>query len=206
MSTAAVTDLESLRQWMRTQGAPPLPRREEALPSGSDALDALIGGGFPKGGVTVLAGPSGVGRMSLAAQLLARETAKGRTGAWIDGQGTLYPPALASLGVDLTRALIVRAPDRAKALHAAEQIITSSAFSVVIASGIDEGLTPVRLRRLQSATEAARVCTLLVLQDGGRASGTALRLRLMRRDARVVIELERSRQGPSGGRASVEVA
>lgn len=204
MVTAAVKDLEQLRQWMRNHGAPPPVVSREALRSGSDALDQLLpDGGFPLGAVTVLSGLSGVGRMTLAARMAARETALGRPVAWVDGQGTLYPPALVQAGVDLSRVLLVRTADRVKAAGALEQIIAASAFRVVIASGLDEALTPARVRRLSAASEDARTCTLLVVNDGARVQAATLKLKLARRAEQIQIEVERNRRGAPGGRAMV---
>ena len=79
----ARADLESLlraRQLDRTltTALPPLdPRDESALaPSGITALDARLGGGFPRGQLSELAGPRSSGRMSLLLQLMAAATAR----------------------------------------------------------------------------------------------------------------------------------
>src|SRR3979411_1435364 len=70
------------------------------------ALDAALGGGFPRGTIGTLEGPPSSGRSALAARLLAAATRRG-LGAMIGGD--LFPPALAAAGVRLD-ALRVVAP------------------------------------------------------------------------------------------------
>jgi recombination protein RecA len=99
-------------------------------------LDAALGGGFPRGVIATLEGPAGAGRSSVAARLLAEATAGGGLGALIelpDGpDGALYPPGLATAGVDLERLLVIHAPDAAGAARAADIVLRSGAFGVVV--------------------------------------------------------------------------
>ncbi len=48
----------------------------EQLSSGIDALDSLLGGGIERGSVTVISGPSGVGKTTIGSQLLAAAAAR----------------------------------------------------------------------------------------------------------------------------------
>src|SRR5437762_12571033 len=80
----ARADLESLlraRQLDRTltTALPELdPRDEHALaPSGISALDARLGGGFPRGQLSELVGPRSSGRTSVLLQTIAAATARG---------------------------------------------------------------------------------------------------------------------------------
>lgn len=50
---------------------------DEPIPSGIDELDALFGGGFERGTVTMIAGPSGVGKSTLAMQFLRTSAERG---------------------------------------------------------------------------------------------------------------------------------
>src|SRR5882724_10311953 len=77
----ARVDLESLlraRQLDRTltTAIPQAdPRHEQALaPSGISALDARLGGGFPRGQLSELVGPRSSGRTSLLLQMMAAAT------------------------------------------------------------------------------------------------------------------------------------
>jgi circadian clock protein KaiC len=50
---------------------------DEPIPSGIDELDSLFGGGFERGTVTMIAGPSGVGKSMLAMQFLRASAERG---------------------------------------------------------------------------------------------------------------------------------
>ncbi len=198
----AVQDLTAIRAYLKSH-APFLADRDD-ISSGSSALDSLLMGGFPQGSLTVVAGEMGTGRMTLAAQALRRETDQARPVAWVDGDGALYPPALAGVGVDLQRLLLVRKAE-ARAVYALEQILESGAFGMVVASGLDRLLTPSRLRRIQTATEVARVCTLLVLEPRAaqKITTAALKLRLTRRHRGIQVQVEKDRTGRAIGRRAI---
>ena len=198
----AVQDLTAIRAYLKSH-APFLSDRED-VSSGSQALDRLLLGGLPRGSLTVITGEVGTGRMTLAAQALCQETQRGRPVAWVDGQGMLYPPALALQGLDLQRLLIVRKAAE-RSVYALEQILESGAFGMVAASGLDRMLNPSRLRRIQTATEGARVCTLLVLEPRAaeRVTTAALKLRLTRRHRGIQVQVEKDRTGRAIGRRTV---
>ncbi|MFO0728619.1 MAG: hypothetical protein U1E65_32885 [Myxococcota bacterium] len=199
---ASVTDLTALRAALGGLGkvgaeaavpAPPV------IDTGIAALDHLLPDrGFPRGGISVIAGASGVGRMSLAAMLVQRETEAGRPVAWIDAGGTLYPPALALSGARLERVLFVRARDEQKAVRALAQVVESSVFSVVVSTGIAAGMTPVRARKVSSASQKAQVSVLMVVEEAARLEGAALVLQLSRRPEGIVVDLTHGRRAREG--------
>ncbi len=70
----------------RTDGAPGQEEHEpfETIPSGISEVNELLGGGIERGTVTVIAGPSGVGKTSLALQFLKETASRGeRSAAYI---------------------------------------------------------------------------------------------------------------------------
>jgi hypothetical protein len=78
------------------------------IPTGIDALDELLEGGFPVGAVTEMVGGECTGKTSIALSFLSRITAAGKLCAWIDASNTFDPASAASVGVDLKRLLWVR--------------------------------------------------------------------------------------------------
>src|SRR6266478_6087957 len=111
----ARADLESLlraRQLDRTltTAIPQAdPRDEHALaPSGISALDARLGGGFPRGQLSELVGPRSSGRTSLVLQMIAAATARGELVGVVDALDMLDVESAAAAGVDLDRLLWVR--------------------------------------------------------------------------------------------------
>src|SRR6185295_19149772 len=108
----ARADLESLlrsRQLDRTltTALPPLdPRDESALaPAGVTALDARLGGGFPRGQLSELAGPRSSGRTSLLLRMMAAATARGELVALVDALDMLDIASAAAAGIDFERLL-----------------------------------------------------------------------------------------------------
>src|SRR5512144_673716 len=79
-----------------------------SLPTGIGALDAVAGGGIPRGRLTELAGRRSTGRMGLAYAIAARATRAGEIVAWIDPADALDPETASTTGLVLTRVLWVR--------------------------------------------------------------------------------------------------
>lgn len=177
---------------------------------------ALPDGGLPRGAVVELASPYGLARttsMALAACASAQAEAKLRGGegtagawcAWIEvggAQPTLFAPAAARAGVDLSRLLVIR-PPAAQLARAAARAAESRVFSVIVIdlvgvpgkraeARLDRWVNPVR--RLAIAVEGMET-TVLILSDS--LSPRPLPLPVAMR-----IELER----PGVDRISVAIA
>ena len=80
----------------------------ELQPSGVAELDAVLGGGFPRGSLVELCGPASSGRTSLAFSLLAQATERQEACAFVDVSDSLDPISLAAAGVELLRLLWIR--------------------------------------------------------------------------------------------------
>jgi recombination protein RecA len=201
----ARADLESLlraRQLDRTltTALPQLdPRDESALaPSGITALDARLGGGFPRGQLSELVGPRSSGRTSLLLQMLAAATARGELVALVDALDMLDVESTAAADVDLERLLWVRGhvvsnPGACRDLNqrALEQAIR--AFTLVLQAGnfglvvFDVADAPAdALRRLpfttwlrlQRMVEGSQTACVLVGSEPMARSSAGLTLRL----------------------------
>src|SRR5205823_4025979 len=70
----------------------------ELQPSGIAELDAVLGGGFPRGSLVELCGPASSGRTSLAFSLLAQATERQEACAFVDVSDCLDPISLAAAG------------------------------------------------------------------------------------------------------------
>jgi len=93
------------------------------IPTGVDTLDALLGGGLPRGALTEIVGRPSAGRTTLACTLLRAVTARHDLAACIDPQDTLDAPHAESAGVDLSRVLWVRPRTARDALRAALHVL-----------------------------------------------------------------------------------
>src|SRR3954471_1386451 len=106
-----------------------------SLPTGFPALDAkLPGGGWPTAALTeILSQHEGIGELRILGTALAALAAKQRTLAWIAPPHRPYAPALAALGIDLARVIIVTTRSSRETLWATEQALKSKACGAVLA-------------------------------------------------------------------------
>ena len=191
--------IDDLRAHLKAKA--PFLSSQQTRSTGDAQLDRLLNGGFPKEGLTVLAGRPGSGRSTIAARFVASHTELSRPAAWIDPEALLYPPALLAHGVDLDRLLVVRGAHE-RSWYAAEQVIESGAFQAVVITGAERRLDASTARRLQLASEGARVSTLLVVEarTAQRISQSALTLHLTRGASAIQIDITRDRSGSASGR------
>ena len=183
------------------------PGSAAVLPTGLAALDALLpGGGWPLGVVTeILFSQEGVGELRLLVPALAEQSRQGRWIAWIDPPHVPYPPALAAMGVRLSRVLLVQAGTDRDRLWAATQCLRSGACGAVLAwPGECEDRA---LRRLQLAAGKGGGPGFLFRPErtAVRPSHAALRLRLARSPRGAVVEILKGRGG-AGRSAEVPFA
>ena len=109
----AVSEVESLRNLLREEGlgsALPLPvdKNHPPAPTGFATLDALLGGGIPRGQITELVGQASSGRTSVTFAIVAEATARGEVAAYIDATDSLDPRSAQRAGIALDRLLWVR--------------------------------------------------------------------------------------------------
>ena len=204
LARAALESLLRARHLDRTltTALPPSdPRDEHALaPSGIGALDARLGGGFPRGQLSEVIGPRSSGRTSLLLQTIAAATARGELVALVDALDTLDVESAAAAGVDLTRLLWIRGHlvtnqglarelnQRAieQAIRAFTLVLQAGNFGLVVFDVADApadavGRLPfttwLRLQRMVEGSQTA--CLLIGSQPMARSSaGLTLRLGL----------------------------
>ncbi len=148
-----------------------------AWPLGWPELDAALPGGVPRGQICEWAGPRSAGKTATLRQLVLAVQEAGAGAAYVDGTGTLAPApwAFGRLGPNGAMPFwVVRPPAPAGVLLAAEDLLRSGAFGLVIAEGGDWSRTPViRLQRLARGTSAALIA---VVERPGRVPLAGLRL------------------------------
>ena len=166
-SLAIETLLRDLGPSLHRGGGPAAPLIR--CPTGLPGIDRLLGGGFPRGHLSEIAGPACCGRTSLALALLARTTAAGEVVALVDGADAFDPPSAAAAGVDLSRVLWARTSKIPDALRSTEHLLEARGFSLVLLDLAPGRQTPARipssawsrLRRAAAGTDTA----LVVLGD-----------------------------------------
>jgi recombination protein RecA len=106
-------------------------------PTGSLALDHALGvGGLPRGRITEVYGPEGVGKTTLALSVLASAQRSGGTGLFLDTEHALDPTWAATAGVDTHRLLLCRPESGEQALQVASLLIASGEVDVVVIDSI----------------------------------------------------------------------
>ena len=110
----------------------------ELQPSGVSELDALLGGGFPRGSLVELCGDASSGRTSLAFSLLAQATERQEACAFVDVSDSLDPLSLAAAGVELSRLLWVRCGES----ESREPDLTTSHYFGPVGRDIEKGSGP----------------------------------------------------------------
>ena len=127
-----------------------LTRKDRRLSSGLAPLDALIGGGVPRGRISEITGRAGSGKTSIAASFASAATHRGEVAAWLDASGAFDPESMAAAGIELRRMLWAS--------------MTATMRAAALATPARDGFAPSPLMRRQSAIVKAAE---LVLEAGG---------------------------------------
>jgi hypothetical protein len=187
--------------------------------TGIATIDRLLGGGFPGGRLSEIAGPLSCGRTSLAHALLAQATRNGGVAAVVDAADAFDPASAEAGGVDLGRVLWVRAPRLRSALRSAEQLLAVRGFALVL---LDLALpdlrmapaTGLRLARLAAGTGIPLIA-LSLQRCFGTAAEIAVELRSTRanfggspvllENLEIEVALVRHRSTPAPGGRTISV-
>ena len=159
-------------------------------------VDALLGGGIPRGTITEVSGTASTGKTSFALSTIASITQLGNACAWVDVNDALSPEATAAAGVVLQRLLWLRvSPERAKrvqdkpwsrleqALKASDLLLQTGGFGAIVLDMSD--VLPQYARRIPLATwyrfrlaaEHARTALIFLTQSPCASSCASLSLR-----------------------------
>ena len=110
------------------------------IPFGIPALDKLTGGGIPKKRMTMLYGPTNVGKSYLASQVVARAQEAGGVAAWIDTELSWDIDWSAKCGIDVENILVSQPSSGEKALETVRKLMDAKVDVI----GLDSiaGLVP----------------------------------------------------------------
>ena len=149
-----------------------------SIPTGFAELDAeLPGGGWPTAALTeILPRHTGIGELRILGTALAALSAQKRTLVWIAPPHMPYAPALAAIGIDLERVVIVTTRSPRETLWATEQALRSKACGAVLAW--PGAIKYPELRRLQLAAEDNPVLAVLFRAQQAAAETSCAVLRI----------------------------
>jgi recombination protein RecA len=119
--------------------------------------------------------------LTAATALILETQRRGEPAAWIiGGSSSFYPPDVAASGVDLEALIVVRADTMVKAARAADHLLRSGGFALVIIDLVDDDRLRMgmqsRLLGLANAHQSAVVC-LTRKQRGAPSIGSLVSIR-----------------------------
>ncbi len=107
------------------------------IPTGSLALDHALGvGGIPRGRITEVYGPEGVGKTTLALSILAQAQRSGGTGVFVDAEHALDLAWAKTCGVNTDRLLLCNPDSGEQALQVASLLIESGSVDALVIDSI----------------------------------------------------------------------
>ena len=104
------------------------------IPFGIPALDKLTGGGIPKKRMTIMYGPTNVGKSYLASQVVANVQREGGTAAWIATELSWDSEWVEKCGIDSERMLVSQPTSGEEALETAKELMRSGVDIIVLDS------------------------------------------------------------------------
>jgi len=155
---------------------------EAAIPTGHAALDPhLAGRGWPCGGlIELLCDRAGIGELRLMAPALATLSAEPRWILWLNPPYIPYAPALAALGIDVRKVLLVHPRQHRDAVWALEQALRSGTCSAALAWLDERRLKVPEIRKLKLAASEGKTLAMLFRPEAASAnpSNAEIRIRL----------------------------
>jgi len=165
--------IDTLRELLRQRDVLPPQSTRPSISSGWPGLDALLPErGLLRGGLTEVVGAAGSGKVTLVARAAAALLSRGAPVAWVSGRGPLYAPALLGLQLPVPHLLQVCPADPARAAWAAEQVLRSDTFALVLLDAVHPSGHPAvddaGFRRLAGAARGACGALVLLLEPDAR--------------------------------------
>jgi hypothetical protein len=205
--------LEDLSQRIAALEASARPDHSLPVNLGIPALEALLPARqlAPGSLVELLSSGGGAGAWSLALFLARNACGSKKVLVVVDGTLCFYPPAAATLGIDLKRLIVIHPRNAADVALAIDQSLRCQAVGSVI--GWYDRLTSSAFRRLQLAAEGGGGVGLLLRPLASRRAPSFAALRLLVTPEtgadtplrRVRLEALRCRGGRSGQTIIVEI-
>jgi len=110
---------------------------EEAIPTGSLALDLALGiGGIPRGRVTEIFGPEASGKTTLAQHVITEAQKQGGMAAYIDAEHALDPDYAANCGINIDDLYISQPDTGEQALEITEALVRSGAIDAIVIDSV----------------------------------------------------------------------
>jgi hypothetical protein len=168
----------------------------ELFVTGIPEVDAILGGGVPRGSITEVSGAPSTGKTSFSLSAVAAITQSGASCAWVDVSDAFSPESAAAAGIVLTRLLWLRTTAKRKqrvtdkpwsrleqALKATDLLLQAGGFAAIVLD-MSDVLPQHTMRiplttwyRFRLAAEQARTALIFLTQSPCSSSCAALALR-----------------------------
>jgi replicative DNA helicase len=168
----------------------------ELFPTGISEVDAILGGGIPRGRITEVAGAASTGKTSFGLSVISAITQSGAACAWVDVSDALSPESAAAANIVLKRLLWLRMSAERKqrvtdkpwsrleqALKATDLLLQAGGFAAIVLD-MSDVLAQQTMRiplatwyRFRLAAEQARTALIFLSQSPCASSCAALALR-----------------------------
>src|SRR3984885_15352533 len=166
------------------------------FPTGISEVDAILGGGVPRGSITEAAGAASTGKTSFGLSAIAAITQSGAACAWVDVSDALSPESAAAANIVLKRLLWLRMSAERKqrvtdkpwsrleqSLEATDLLLHAGGFAAIVLDMSD--VLPQHTMRIPLATwyrfrlaaEHARTALVFLTQSPCTSSCATLALR-----------------------------
>jgi hypothetical protein len=167
LASGAKLDPRLLQTLHRPGRSLPGERQGESIATGIEALDRILpDGGLPRGHVTQMTGARGSGRTSFTVGLIAQLAARGERAALVDLEGDLDPAAFEDNGIPAGAIWVVTPRSTEEGLWAADLLVRSGHFALVVLDGVEGPLRTAALVRLQRWARESNAA--LLVGTGGR--------------------------------------
>lgn len=139
----------------------------EAIPTGSSALDEILGiGGLPRGRIIEIYGPESSGKTTLCLHIVAEAQKKGLICAYVDAEHAMDPEYAKCIGVK-TEEIFLSQPDSGEqGLEIVESMVRSGKWGVIVVDSVAMLTPKAELEGEMGAAQMGRHARLM---------GTALR-------------------------------
>lgn len=162
-------------------GSLPQPRRaSDLMPARTTGRQALLSVAHLVGGITVIEAGADRAPLTAAARIVADAHFHGEPAAWITTRADLWlPEDFEANGVDVEAMILVRAPDGDAAVQAADRLLRSGAFGLVVLDlEATDTTTEGGLNRLTGLARKHDAAVLLLQENAQAAQGALIQGRL----------------------------
>ncbi|MEM1231839.1 MAG: translesion DNA synthesis-associated protein ImuA [Pseudomonadota bacterium] len=151
-----------------------------AISTGYPELDQVLAGGWPADGLNeLLLDSDGIGELQLLMPAMRTlSQSQQRWIVWINPPYRPCAPALAELGIDLDKILMIYPRNASEALWSLEKVLRSGGSSMALAWIDESALTIRNSRRLQLAARQGHCCCTLFRPGSAAEQSSMARLRL----------------------------